>query len=86
MAIQRINESLGAGGLELLRMQAGRKACYFYQEEICLAPHACRFAQCKNCFRIDPRYAIKNFLEKVSSLARDMFDLSAPEPGQPPQA
>lgn len=50
------------------------RKCIFYKEEICTAPRI-RFRLCKTCYRIDPQYFLANFLEKIKSMVRKMFNL-----------
>jgi len=75
-------------GIEKARIEAARLKnsclkCILYNEEICTAPKL-RFQICKSCYRISPKFAVRNLFNRIKALANQLFNLQGKPPGQFP--
>lgn len=80
MDIQRIEDYSYTSEAEVPRLKNLYRRCIFYKEEVCSAPKL-RFSICRTCYRIDIRFAVRSLLEKIKSLAIQLFNL----PEKPPE-
>ncbi len=79
MKIQSINDATSAA--EITAAARSLRGCVFYREERCCAPRI-RFKMCRNCYRIDPRLAVKSLFEAIRALGSKLISHqgSRPEP------
>lgn len=58
------------------------RKCPFYSGELCAAP-SIRFKLCKQCYRIDPKFAVRNLFDKIKAMAHQLLRLQAKPPAPP---
>lgn len=76
MEIQRIEESAHSNKMGALKFHKGGQRCIYYAEENCAAPKI-RFAICKTCYMVNPKYAARTLFDKIKMLATNLFSLQS---------
>jgi hypothetical protein len=82
MPIPRIENFNNAAKAEITLLNARRRKCIYYKEEICSAPKL-QFRLCRTCYRIDIKFTVRRLFEIIRELAEDLFDLPETPPEQP---
>jgi hypothetical protein len=84
MEMTKVEDIYFPSQAEVVRLKGIYRRCIYYKEEVCMAPKL-RFQICKACYRIDPRFVLKNFFEKIVRLAEPFFSFlkRSPLPAPP---
>lgn len=85
MEINKIEDIYHALQAEAVRLKGIYRRCIYYKEEICMAPKV-RFQICKTCYRVEPRFVLRNLFEKIIRLAEPFFSFLRKPPLPVPPA
>ncbi len=80
MEIELLDPAARSG---MVSVKNALRRCPFHSGELCAAP-AIRFKMCRQCYRIDPRFAVRNLFGRIKAAAYQLLRLQAKPPAPLP--